>query len=162
MSSLLSIVKKRVNGKGGDPVIQLQTPFGGGKTHSLIAMFHRAKEWNTKRVVIVGEKLNTGSTAEEFETFWGMMEKQLTGNITEFNSPIPPGGEQIRKVLVKNSPVLILMDELIPYLNSADGVNVGKQPCVLFRLNSYRILQMLSVQSKMSLGSHYNSEQSLQ
>ena len=30
----------RVSGKGGEPVIQLKTTFGGGKTHSLLALYH--------------------------------------------------------------------------------------------------------------------------
>ena len=38
-------VEKRLRGEGGDPVIQIQTPFGGGKTHALIAMYHRAAAW---------------------------------------------------------------------------------------------------------------------
>lgn len=33
---------KRIGGKGGDPVIQTKTGFGGGKTHSLIALYHLA------------------------------------------------------------------------------------------------------------------------
>ena len=31
---------KRVSGQGGQPVINCQTNFGGGKTHSLIALYH--------------------------------------------------------------------------------------------------------------------------
>ena len=34
LKHLLSIVERRLNGQGGDPVIQIQTPFGGGKTHT--------------------------------------------------------------------------------------------------------------------------------
>jgi len=34
-----------LRGEGGDPVIQIQTPFGGGKTHALIAMYHMAAAW---------------------------------------------------------------------------------------------------------------------
>jgi hypothetical protein len=48
LENLLGVVKKRLSGDGGDPVIQIQTPFGGGKTHSLIALYHKAVEWNTK------------------------------------------------------------------------------------------------------------------
>ena len=40
LSNLLAVVEKRLRGEGGDPVIQIQTPFGGGKTHALIAMYH--------------------------------------------------------------------------------------------------------------------------
>ena len=38
--ALLVNTLKRLNGTGGDPVIQTKTGFGGGKTHSLIALFH--------------------------------------------------------------------------------------------------------------------------
>ncbi|MBP7678403.1 MAG: AAA+ family ATPase, partial [Thermoanaerobaculia bacterium] len=31
---------RRIYGKGGDPVVQLQTNFGGGKTHSMLALYH--------------------------------------------------------------------------------------------------------------------------
>jgi len=31
---------QRLSGQGGDPVVQLQTNFGGGKTHSMLALYH--------------------------------------------------------------------------------------------------------------------------
>ena len=40
MRLLLDSVVKRLTGKGGDPVIQLQTAFGGGKTHTMLAVYH--------------------------------------------------------------------------------------------------------------------------
>lgn len=40
MGALLISVAKRLMGKGGDPVIQLQTAFGGGKTHTMLAVMH--------------------------------------------------------------------------------------------------------------------------
>ena len=43
MRLLLDSVARRLAGKGGDPVIQLQTSFGGGKTHTLLAVYHLAK-----------------------------------------------------------------------------------------------------------------------
>ncbi|HZZ84895.1 MAG TPA: DUF499 domain-containing protein [Anaeromyxobacteraceae bacterium] len=42
MSLLLQSVLKRLTGRGGDPVIQLQTAFGGGKTHTMLAVYHVA------------------------------------------------------------------------------------------------------------------------
>ena len=42
MGKLLTQVSQRLNGKGGKPVIQLQTAFGGGKTHTLLAVYHLA------------------------------------------------------------------------------------------------------------------------
>ena len=40
MSGLLVQGLKRVTGKDGEPVIQLKTAFGGGKTHSMLALYH--------------------------------------------------------------------------------------------------------------------------
>ena len=41
MVKLLAAVLRRLAGeRGGEPVIQIQTPFGGGKTHSLVALYH--------------------------------------------------------------------------------------------------------------------------
>jgi predicted AAA+ superfamily ATPase len=42
MSLLLTQVAQRLVGKGGEPVIQLQTAFGGGKTHTMLAVYHLA------------------------------------------------------------------------------------------------------------------------
>jgi predicted AAA+ superfamily ATPase len=43
MRLLLTSVIQRLSGKGGEPVIQLQTAFGGGKTHTMMAVYHLAK-----------------------------------------------------------------------------------------------------------------------
>ncbi|NOE33880.1 DUF499 domain-containing protein [Ruegeria sp. HKCCD7318] len=40
LSRLLEGAAKRLAGKGGDPVVELQTNFGGGKTHSMLALYH--------------------------------------------------------------------------------------------------------------------------
>ena len=42
MGLLLDAVLRRLYGQGGDPVIQLQTAFGGGKTHTMLAVYHVA------------------------------------------------------------------------------------------------------------------------
>ena len=42
MRLLLTSVVQRLAGFGGDPVIQLQTAFGGGKTHTMLTVFHLA------------------------------------------------------------------------------------------------------------------------
>ena len=40
LSRLLVRAVQRLSGTGGDPVVELQTNFGGGKTHSMLALFH--------------------------------------------------------------------------------------------------------------------------
>lgn len=42
LSTLLIGAAKRLSGTGGDPVVELQTNFGGGKTHSMLALYHMA------------------------------------------------------------------------------------------------------------------------
>lgn len=40
LKGLLIQAIQRVTGQGGEPVIQLKTAFGGGKTHSMLALYH--------------------------------------------------------------------------------------------------------------------------
>ena len=40
MSNLLTQALERISGKGGEPVVQLKTAFGGGKTHTMLALYH--------------------------------------------------------------------------------------------------------------------------
>ena len=51
LRQLLINTLKRLGGKGGDPVIQLKTGFGGGKTHSLIALYHLVTGVNILRAL---------------------------------------------------------------------------------------------------------------
>ena len=45
MKGLLVQALKRFNGQNGEPVLQLKTAFGGGKTHSLLALYHLSHSW---------------------------------------------------------------------------------------------------------------------
>jgi predicted AAA+ superfamily ATPase len=118
LKNLLSIIEKRVTGLGGDPVIQIQTPFGGGKTHALIAIYHKAKEWKAKTVVIVGTAMSP------HDTVWGTIEKQLTGSVKKLAGNGSPGKEALREVLQRHQPLLILMDEVLEYTTKAATVPV--------------------------------------
>jgi hypothetical protein len=121
LKHLLAVVEKRLRGEGSDPVIQIQTPFGGGKTHTLIGMFHKTGEWQARSVVIVGTPL-----APEKDTLWGLMAEQLTGTRAGFEGRTAPGREAIRNLLAPNQPLLILMDEVLQYATKAAGVAVGQ------------------------------------
>lgn len=103
---LLALGLNRLSGNGGEPVVELQTNFGGGKTHSMIALYHLAGgvlkpgeiagfeeiSRGTKvsdipkacRAVLVGTKLNpavgkTRSDGTTTRTMWGEMAYQLGG-----------------------------------------------------------------------------------
>jgi len=119
LSNLLAVVEKRLRGEGGDPVIQIQTPFGGGKTHALIAMYHKAAEWGANRVVVVGTPM------APTDTLWGQIAEQLTGSRAGFEDSTAPGRESLRALLDGHQPLLILMDEVLEYATKAAGVTVG-------------------------------------
>lgn len=118
LKNLLDVVESRLKGKSGDPVLHVQTPFGGGKTHTLIAMYHKGKQWKAKPVVIVGTAMSGQ------DTMWGMIEKQLTGSIKKLGGNVAPGREALRQVIEKHEPVLILMDEVLEYVVKAAAVPV--------------------------------------
>jgi len=105
LKGLLSGAAKRLSGAGGDPVVQLQTNFGGGKTHSLLALYHLfsgsvpgellgvdavlqhagvTQLPKVKRVVLVGNKLSPGNPVTKpdgtvIRTLWGELAWQLGG-----------------------------------------------------------------------------------
>ena len=96
---------RRLAGGGGDPVVQLQTNFGGGKTHSMLALYHlfsgiapteligidevmqqaEAKALPiARRVVLVGNKISPGNPSKKpdgtvVRTLWGELAWQLGG-----------------------------------------------------------------------------------
>ncbi len=120
LKQILNEAEKRLKGAPSDSVIQLQTPFGGGKTHTLIYLYHKAKQWGAKVFVFSGDKSEV-----KHSTIWEEMEKQLSGKIDRFKGEVPPGGEKLKEFLKEHEPVLILMDELHSYLTAALAKKVG-------------------------------------
>lgn len=105
LTELLTRAIQRVEGTGGVPVIDLQTNFGGGKTHSLIALFHLLSGADASKIpglepvlksaeiefipranraVIVGTMISPGKIHEKpdgtrVHTLWGEIAWQLGG-----------------------------------------------------------------------------------
>ncbi len=96
---------RRLTDGGGDPVVQLQTNFGGGKTHSMLALYHlcsgtppseldgvdaimaeagQTELPSVRRAVLVGNKIDPGSPVTKpdgtvVRTLWGELAYQLGG-----------------------------------------------------------------------------------
>lgn len=67
LRSLLQNAYQRLAGTGGDPIVELQTNFGGGKTHSLLALYHMAG--STPLHDLPGlDQLFEGGSANDFPT----------------------------------------------------------------------------------------------
>ena len=124
LETLLRVVERRLTGGGGDPVIQLQTPFGGGKTHSLIALYHKGQEWGEQ----FGAKVAvfSGQVLEGRDRLWELLEEQLTGEVKILKGEVAPGRDRLMEVLKGAEPVLILIDELLLYLTKGAGVKIGE------------------------------------
>ncbi len=103
---LARLAIERLAGGGGEPVVELQTSFGGGKTHSLLVLYHlvsgRVKPADAEtletlareaevtafptatRAVLVGTKLSPAAPwrapdGTEIRTLWGELAWQLGG-----------------------------------------------------------------------------------
>ena len=135
LRNLLDNVLSRLSGGKGNPVIQLQTPFGGGKTHALLALYHVIKHRKEiDHISAVSELANTknakvavfvGTHADVVsgKTPWGEMASQLGQYeiIKEHDQKrIAPGKERLRQILETSGPTLILMDEILEYIVKAN------------------------------------------
>ncbi len=139
LKNLLEVAAKRLRGEGGDPVIQIQTPFGGGKTHSLIALYHAFTNpesvtpyfdgaLKANVVVVVGTAISPKEENSNISgTLWGEIERQLKGEIKKLGQPIAPGREALRELLEKHQPLLILMDEILEYVAKAAGITLDSK-----------------------------------
>ena len=119
MRQILSDIEEKLKHGEGDAFKQIETPFGGGKTHTMIAAYHKAREFGVKTVVIDGIRLSAD------DTLWGVIEEQLDGKIKTMSGYTSPGAENVKKLLQRNEPVLILIDELLAYMIKADGKKVA-------------------------------------
>jgi hypothetical protein len=134
LKNLFENVLTRLSEGKGDPVIQLQTPFGGGKTHALLALYHLIKhrkevehlppltelpKVEAKVAVFVG----THADAISGKTPWGEIAEQLGyyDIIQEHDKKrIAPGKERLRQIIEASGPTLILMDEILEYIVKAN------------------------------------------
>ena len=90
LQNIIEIAKNRLKGKTGDSVVQLQTPFGGGKTHTLTALYHMAKEWDARVVVF-----DVTAFDPKEKKLWEELERQLTGKVEITKGDTSPGKEKL-------------------------------------------------------------------
>ena len=142
---VLRTALQRLSGTGGDPVIGLQTAFGGGKTHTMLAAYHLcgvddpatlegvadlavdSAGWRRpKTAVFVGTSKATDDSlvlhgGPRVRTLWGYIAWRLAGDaglelISESEAArTNPGSELMVEVFKLAGPSLILLDELVAY-----------------------------------------------
>jgi hypothetical protein len=148
LHELLVDVLRVLGGGSGDRVLQLRTPFGGGKTHTLVALLHLARDRAAAALVpeladlpdpgpvqvavLSGEELDPLSpmaeSGIETHTLWGELAAQLGRYqlVAEHDRVgAAPGGDALRQVL-GDGPVLLLLDEVMAYIEKAMVVERGE------------------------------------
>lgn len=157
MRGVLRDVWSVLAGGPGDRALQLRTPFGGGKTHTLLALLHLARARDevakatsldgiadagpVRLAVISGEYLDPQRgrriDGRTIRTLWGELAYQLGGwaafdeLVGEGDEGTPPGGERLAALLA-GSPTLLLLDELLVYIAKGKAIRradstVGQQ-----------------------------------
>lgn len=148
LKTLLHEVLGRVSGRDptGPAIVRLETGFGGGKTHNLIALAHavsgraapealarfvapdRLPRGPVRVAAIVGEDLSPASGLPHEGgpttwTLWGELACQLGGlegyrlvEREDRERTVP--GAAVWQRLLNDRPTLILLDELAPYLRA--------------------------------------------
>jgi hypothetical protein len=150
MRKVLGDAWRVLAGERGDRVLQLRTPFGGGKTHTLLASYHLATSPGAARdvpelsglpdpgtvrtAVLSGEYLDPQRGREvdgrRIQTMWGELAYQLggweayEGLLVDGEEGVPPGGELLARLLGEE-PSLILIDEAILYVAKGRSVERG-------------------------------------
>ncbi|MDY7079092.1 MAG: DUF499 domain-containing protein [Chloroflexota bacterium] len=143
LHNLLTHVHTKLTTGQGPSVVQIQTPFGGGKTHALVAIYHYLEhgeqvkgllppglEMLSPRVaVVVGNHWNPieGMTGDGVtrRTFWGEVAFQIGGQAgyeafrQNDEARISPGKGKLRDFLQAHQPFILLFDEILEYINRA-------------------------------------------
>ena len=142
LKGLLVEILRRVSNGNGEPIIQLKTSFGGGKTHSLLALYHlfggkiRPEQSSAVREVlkVAGveflPKVQTAVFVGTWEnplksTLWGEIAARLaeaTGKPELYEmmrendeQKISPGAELLKEIFNAAGSCLVLIDELVAY-----------------------------------------------
>jgi hypothetical protein len=169
--SMLRRVHQTLTTGKGPSVIQVQTPFGGGKTHALVAIYHYLKHGeqvadllpaglepvDARVTAIAGNHWNPveGFTTDGItrRTFWGELAYQIGGRrgFEEFRQNdeerISPGKDKLRSFLEAHQPFILLFDEILEYVNRALDVKkyqVKEQTGVSLGTQTFSFFQELS------------------
>lgn len=158
------------------PIIRLETSFGGGKTHSLIGLYHAArtgkaaKKWlggfvdeallpaePIKQIAgVVGSDLDPENGLDHGDattfTLWGEIAYQIAGKkgydlVRKSDEAKVAPGVQVFEKLVGDQPALIMIDEFAAYLRKAEGVPVAGS--TLDEQSATFLLSLLSFAAKM-------------
>lgn len=138
MKTLTQQAFSRLEGKGDQGIFLLKQAMGGGKTHNLLmlgllakhpeyrAQFNAFYPFNSDTGIIKVIAFN-GRETDHPLGIWGALAEQL-GKREQFKdhyTPLRAPGETAWRNLFKGERVLVLIDELPPYLHAAHATQIG-------------------------------------
>lgn len=168
LQTLLHRVHRKLTEGAGASVVQIQTPFGGGKTHSLVTLYHYLKNGSRVRellpqelgqvspsiCVVNGEHWNvvTGMSSEGITryTLWGELAFQIGGKEgyeafrQNDEQRITPGKADLLAFLQKHQPFILLFDEVLEYINKALDLKNREQVNVSLGTQTFSFFQELT------------------
>ena len=136
MKTLFETAFRRFAGKSETGVIKLTQAMGGGKTHNMIALALLAQypEWRSKVLGSSYDDLGdievvafSGRESDAAFGIWGSIAEQLGRKefLAEHYAPLRAPGETAWINLLSGKRILILLDELPPYLENAKATVIG-------------------------------------
>ncbi|NLD43011.1 MAG: ATP-binding protein, partial [Chloroflexi bacterium] len=139
MRGLLEHAFRRLEGKSEQGVFLLKQAMGGGKTHNLLSLGLLAQHPEYRERVMGGFHhpdpdlgpvqviAFSGRETDAPYGIWGALAEQLGQKelFRELYSPLRAPGQKAWENLFRGQRVLILLDELPPYFQSAKSVQVG-------------------------------------
>ncbi|WP_018086521.1 DUF499 domain-containing protein [Desulfurispora thermophila] len=138
MKVLLETAFKRFHRQGATGLIKLTQSMGGGKTHNMIALGLLAKHPELRQKVMGDRFKNshlgkikvvafTGRESDAPYGIWGAIAEQLGKKevFKDYYAPLQAPGQTAWINLLKGEPLLILLDELPPYLENAKSKPIG-------------------------------------
>jgi hypothetical protein len=138
MKVLLETAFKRFHRQGATGLIKLTQSMGGGKTHNMIALGLLAKHLEFRQKVM-GDRFKdshlgkikvvafTGRESDAPYGIWGAIAEQLGKKevFKDYYTPLQAPGQTAWINLLRGEPLLILLDELPPYLENAKSKMIG-------------------------------------
>lgn len=138
MTRLVDAAFNRFKRKAPTGVIKLTQAMGGGKTHNMLALGLLAMHPNF-RTQVLGKGYNddylgkvkvvafTGRESDAPYGIWGSIAEQLGKRelFKDYYTPLSAPGEGAWIKLLQGEPLLILLDELPPYLENAKSKMIG-------------------------------------
>jgi predicted AAA+ superfamily ATPase len=177
LAGIYEDVLSRMAQGGSRPLLVIDTTFGGGKTHTLVALYHlftnpdiAEKNPEISKILLAMDltsvpeislvaidchNISSVKRADQARTIWGEIGRQLNQyeivKIYDQEMRRPDADTLAKLINSTNKPVLIMLDELVNYLKDAKAESVGEQNLAEVTVSFFHTLTDVIVNSKKAM-----------